>query len=92
MTYVENISTFSWRKIKGTNRLSAHSFGIAVDINTAYGNYWKWTEESANGLLIYKNKIPIEIIKIFKKYGFIWGGKCYHYDTIQFEYRPELLL
>ncbi|MDD5211432.1 MAG: M15 family metallopeptidase, partial [Sulfuricurvum sp.] len=25
------------------------------------------------------------------KYGFIWGGRWYHYDTMHFEYRPELL-
>src|SRR5262245_1812136 len=27
----------------------------------------------------------------FEKYGFIWGGHWYHYDTMHFEYRPELL-
>jgi hypothetical protein len=31
------------------------------------------------------------LIKIFEKYGFIWGGKWNHYDTMHFEYRPELL-
>ncbi len=25
--------TFKWRKIAGTNRLSVHSFGAAIDIN-----------------------------------------------------------
>jgi hypothetical protein len=29
---------------------------------------------------------------VFEKHGFIWGGKWYHYDTMHFEYRPELLL
>ncbi|MDP3291618.1 MAG: M15 family metallopeptidase, partial [Sulfuricurvum sp.] len=24
-------------------------------------------------------------------HGFIWGGRWYHYDTMHFEYRPELL-
>mgnify|MGYP002637708491 CR=1 FL=1 len=23
--------------------------------------------------------------------GFIWGGRWFHYDTMHFEYRPELL-
>jgi len=41
--------------------------------------------------LSYKNKIPQGIIDIFEKHGFIWGGKWYHYDTMHFEYRPELL-
>ncbi len=78
--------TFYWRVIKNTNRLSMHSFGIAIDINTDYSNYWEWEKN-----VKYKNKIPIEIVNIFEKYGFIWGGKWYHYDTMHFEYRPELL-
>jgi peptidoglycan LD-endopeptidase CwlK len=28
---------------------------------------------------------------VFEKHGFIWGAKWYHYDTMHFEYRPELL-
>ena len=24
-------------------------------------------------------------------HGFIWGGKWYHYDTMHFEFRPELV-
>jgi len=35
--------------------------------------------------------IPWEIILVFEKYGFIWGGKWHHYDTMHFEYRPEFL-
>jgi hypothetical protein len=27
----------------------------------------------------------------FEAEGFIWGGRWYHYDTMHFEYRPELL-
>jgi hypothetical protein len=74
--------------------LSAHSFGIAIDLNTAFANYWQWdckctAEEAA---LTFKNNIPQEIIDVFEKHGFIWGGKWYHYDTMHFEYRPELLV
>jgi len=36
--------------------------------------------------------MPWEIIRIFEKHGFIWGGKWYHYDTMHFEYMPEILL
>ena len=32
-----------------------------------------------------------EIVDIFERHGFIWGGKWYHYDTMHFEHRPELL-
>jgi hypothetical protein len=31
-------------------------------------------------------------VEIFEKHGFIWGGRWYHYDTMHFEYRPEILL
>ncbi|RKR80042.1 D-alanyl-D-alanine carboxypeptidase-like protein [Mucilaginibacter gracilis] len=92
--YLTNIGgTFAWRNIKGTSRHSMHSFGMTIDINTKYSNYWEWeckctTEDTA---VKYKNKIPQIIIDIFEKYGFIWGGKWYHFDTMHFEYRPELL-
>ena len=86
--YVINTAgTFNWRVISGTERLSNHSFGIAIDINTKYAHYWRWAGQSYQ----YKNSIPHEIVAIFEKYGFIWGGKWYHYDTMHFEYRPELL-
>lgn len=78
--------TFNYRKIAGTTRLSSHSFGIAIDINTEYSDYWRWSNN-----LEYKNQIPMGIVEIFEKHGFIWGGKWYHFDTMHFEYRPELL-
>jgi D-alanyl-D-alanine carboxypeptidase len=28
---------------------------------------------------------------LFEQHGFIWGGKWYHYDTMHFEYRPEII-
>lgn len=79
--------SFYWRTVRGEKRLSAHSFGIAVDVNVKYGNYWQWDSD-----LSYKNRIPTEIAEIFERHGFIWGGKWYHYDTVHFEYRPELLI
>jgi hypothetical protein len=92
--YVINIGgTYNWRKISGTNRPSMHSFGMTIDINTTYSDYWQWTCKctNENAAVTYKNRVPQIIIDIFEKYGFIWGGKWYHYDTMHFEYRPELL-
>lgn len=84
--YITDIAgTFSYRKIQGTSRLSSHSFGIAIDINPKFSNYWKWDKK-----MVYKNKIPKKIVDIFEKHGFIWGGRWFHYDTMHFEYRPEL--
>lgn len=89
--------TFTWRTISGTNRLSTHSFGITIDINTAFSNYWQWDnkewkQKGEDVDLTYRNRIPLGIVKIFEKHGFIWGGRWYHYDTMHFEYRPELLI
>lgn len=92
--YLENIGgTFSWRDIKGTHRHSMHSFGMTIDINTTYSDYWEWACKctNENTAIKYRNRIPQTIVTIFEKYGFIWGGKWYHYDTMHFEYRPELL-
>jgi peptidoglycan LD-endopeptidase CwlK len=86
--------TFNWRTISGTNRLSAHSFGMTIDINVAYSHYWQWSAKTKdeNAALNYQNQIPQEIIDVFEKHGFIWGGRWYHFDTMHFEYRPDLLI
>lgn len=91
--YLTNASSFYWRKVRGANRQSAHSYGIAIDINTSYSNYWLWSNPkcSETDKIRFMNRIPKEIVKVFEKYGFIWGGRWYHYDTMHFEYRPELL-
>lgn len=92
--YIKNIGgTFNWRNIAGTKRISMHSFGMTIDINTSFSHYWQWdcdcTNEDAH--VKYKNSIPLQLVQIFEKHGFIWGGKWYHYDTMHFEYRPELI-
>lgn len=100
--------TFSWRLIAGTQRPSAHSFGMTIDINLEHSNYWLWdykqekglsedsivneSDLSLNDVPNYRNEIPKEIVEIFEKHHFIWGGKWFHYDTMHFEYRPELFV
>lgn len=88
--------TFNWRKIAGTERMSMHSFGMTIDINVGYSDYWRWHikdgDVEGTKTIAYRNRIPLELVKLFEEYGFIWGGKWYHYDTMHFEYRPELLL
>ncbi|MDR1614150.1 MAG: SH3 domain-containing protein [Campylobacteraceae bacterium] len=79
--------TFVYRNIIGTNRLSAHAFGIAIDLNIKNANYWYWDRKTEK---TYANSIPQKIVDIFEKHGFVWGGKWQHYDTMHFEYRPEL--
>ena len=80
---------------------------MTIDINVENSNYWLWDykKEQAlpagvniqekdidnNKFPLYRNMIPWEIVEIFEKNGFIWGGKWNHYDTMHFEYRPELI-
>ncbi len=91
--YIEKPQSFYWRKVRGSNRQSAHSYGIAVDMGIKYSNYWLWTYPRAkeDTQIRYKNRFPEKIAKIFEKHGFIWGGRWYHFDTMHFEYRPEIL-
>ena len=88
---VPSAGTYNCRPIAGTDRASAHGHGIAIDLSTRKTDYWRWTKGNSGGVIPYRNSIPQEIVAIFEKHGFIWGGKWYHYDTMHFEYRPELL-
>lgn len=58
-TYVTGTlgGTFEWRPIANTNRLSAHSYGIAIDIVVSKSNYWEW-EKNGSGAFVWKNEIP----------------------------------
>ena len=94
--YRESAGAFVWRKIKGTSRISVHSFGAAIDIGVRYSNYWRWTLSARrlkpDAQIPYLNRFPLEVIKIFERHGWVWGGWWYHHDTMHFEYRPELLV
>ncbi len=83
--------TYNCRVIAGTETMSAHGYGIAIDIAVSQAHYWRWAKGGPSGAIEYKNAIPMEIVAIFEKHGFIWGGRWHHYDTMHFEYRPELM-
>lgn len=78
--------TFEWRNIAGTDRASVHSYGASIDLNVKRSNYWRWSK----GAPKWQNQIPAELVRAFENAGFIWGGRWYHFDTMHFEYRPEL--
>lgn len=82
--------TYVCRMIAGTSSPSAHGYGIAIDISTTHSHYWRWPKVPT-GEITYRNEIPMEIVSVFEKHGFIWGGRWYHHDTMHFEFRPELL-
>ena len=82
-----NTSAFNFRYISGTRRLPNHSRGLAVDINPLYNPYVRWRNGkrivSPKGAGKYADRsldFPYKITrndlcyKLFKKYGFTWGG------------------
>jgi len=82
--------TYACRSVAESGQMSMHAEGAAIDINPAFSDYWLWRRD-ANGSPIYRNRIPPEIVAVFERHGFIWGGRWSHFDTMHFEYRPELL-
>jgi hypothetical protein len=81
--------TYNCRAVAGSHVRSMHAYGAAIDINTTYSDYWRWSKD--RNAPVWKNRVPIEIVRVFERHGFIWGGYWYHFDTMHFEYRPELL-
>ncbi|MAC29120.1 MAG: hypothetical protein CMN29_19420 [Sandaracinus sp.] len=77
--------TFHWRTIRGTDRRSPHSWGIAIDLRC--GDYWRWARPFRGA---WRNRMPAEVVRAFEGERFVWGGRWHHYDTLHFEYRPEL--
>ncbi|MFQ3548066.1 MAG: M15 family metallopeptidase [Termitinemataceae bacterium] len=95
---IGSIGAYNWRDIRGTSRMSMHSYGLAIDIlPRKLGTkviYWQWEQErNQNWMLVSQERRwapPEEIIRYFEEEGFIWGGKWDLYDQMHFEYRPEL--
>lgn len=82
-----NTSAFNYRLISGTNRLSKHGEGLAIDINPRYNPCVRTgngitTVEPQNGVEYadrtkeFSYKITSEDIccQVFKEHGFTWGG------------------
>lgn len=86
--YLKPEGGFYWRKIAGEKFLSAHSYGIALDIGVDASPYWRWNKLRPHPL---QKSYPQEIVAVFEDNGFIWGGKWHEYDLMHYEYRPELL-
>lgn len=86
---IPSAGAYNCRSVRHTQRLSMHAYGAAIDLNERYADYWLWKKPSHRFVL--KNRIPQAIVDVFERHGFIWGGKWFHYDTMHFEYRPELI-
>lgn len=82
--------TYNYRFIAGTSRLSPHAFAIAIDLKKHSHDYWLSSERHEGQMRL--DEYPRELVRIFEDYGFIWGGKWYHFDIMHYEYRPELII
>jgi len=97
---VTSLEGWNWRNIAETQSRSYHSYGLAIDLlpRSLGGKetYWLWTSNRRADWwnVSYNDRFhpPHTVIKIFEKYGFIWGGKWLFFDTMHFEYRPEILI
>ena len=94
---IDRLYGWVWRNIGGTQSRSFHSYGVAVDImpRSLGGRevYWRWARGDWWNIPHERRYHPPDtVIQAFELYGFIWGGKWPIFDTIHFEYRPELLL
>jgi hypothetical protein len=89
---------YNWRAIRGSGRMSYHSWGLAVDILPARRDrrpiYWRWERVRNRDWMLVPPEDrwnpPAAVIRAFENEGFIWGGKWALYDNMHFEYRPEL--
>jgi hypothetical protein len=89
--YVYPISgTYNFRVIAGTNTLSPHAFGIAIDLRSMAGDYWRYASRDMAQQRL--ESYPEALVAAMESHGFIWGGKWAHFDYLHFEYRPELMI
>ena len=97
---LSNIESWNWRNIASGQSRSYHSYGAAIDLLPrslgGLETYWLWTTRTNPEwwTVPYSKRFhpPEEVIKAFESFGFIWGGKWRYYDTMHFEYRPEVLV
>lgn len=97
-----NTSAFNFRKIDGTDEISDHSYGMAIDINPLYNPYVRtgYGERDvlpvngsiyADRTLDFEHKIVKgdECYNAFISHGFKWGGEWTGNIDYQHFYREE---
>ncbi|MDR1466376.1 MAG: M15 family metallopeptidase [Treponema sp.] len=97
---ISSLSGWNWRSIADTGSRSFHAYGTAIDIvmkpQAGKETYWLWSAQKGMDWwnVSYSNRLhpPNAVIKAFEDYGFVWGGKWLFFDTMHFEYRPEIFI
>lgn len=98
-----NTSCFCYRNVSGSRNLSKHARGLAIDINTLYNPYIRYSKKDGSRIVEpatavkycdRKANFPYKITtsdlcyKLFTKYGFTWGGAWRTMKDYQhFEYK-----
>lgn len=90
---IKEVGGYSWRAPMSSGRLSEHNWGTAIDINpnenyciykdgSTIGSYWKPYQDP------YSITPDGEVVRIFRKYGFTWGGNAWDNpkDYMHFSY------
>ena len=102
-TWIDSLApmqSWNWRNIANSVARSNHSYGIAIDLLPqslgGQQTYWLWAARDRDDWwnVPYTERYhpPVVAIKAFEDNGFIWGGKWGLFDTMHFEYRPEILI
>ncbi len=94
-----NTSCFNYRTIAGTNTLSRHAFGMAVDVNPFFNPYVTYVKNGTDNVRIsppgsepyadrerdFPHKLgPGDLCyELFVSHGFIWGGDWTHCKDYQ---------
>jgi len=82
-----NSSCFNYRFVIGSTSVSDHATGSAIDINR-FQNPWVHPNAHKIEGRVYDKKqigtINDEVVNIFKKYGFGWGGELKNPDYQHF--------
>ena len=94
---IGSIAGWTWRNMVGSQSRSFHSYGVAIDIlpRSPGGReiFWQWAGPTWWNIP-YEGRYhpPNAVIEAFESYGFVWGGKWLFFDTMHFEYRPEVFI
>ena len=68
---------FNIRNVRGGNQISAHAYGLAVDINPDTNPLGK------------PGAMHQDVVDCFEEAGFVWGGNFKRIDGMHFQYHTE---
>lgn len=75
---MDNITTgYNFRFVMGTDKLSKHAKGYAIDLNPKVNPAKPSKISHVYDETIERGKITPDIINLFKKWGFKWGGEIF---------------